>query len=186
MEGFYLLIQDMEEKDKRRKRGDMPRIPVKKEEDVDAMKQRIANRVAAASSNRQKEMDKIAQKLARQEAHARQVQERKRLLAGDDDMRLSVGGENEGLEAMINRKEQESLEALAGASTRSTNGVSSVAESDSNMDGARYGSGRSMLSDTTASESRSSSSNVKTYKNTDMSTKKAPLGPIGSKPRYAK
>ncbi|XJO75353.1 hypothetical protein BDV3_006046 [Batrachochytrium dendrobatidis] len=88
---------DNESDTRRRKRGDMPQLISHKESDPDVLKRRIKEREIAAALNRQREIEKLQAKLARQEQHARRVQERKRAMGAgsNEELRLSWGGEKE-------------------------------------------------------------------------------------------
>lgn len=62
--------------------------------DLAALKAKLQEKEAAAKLNREREINKLQIKLARQEEHARKVLERKRALGGENgELRLSWGGE---------------------------------------------------------------------------------------------
>jgi len=89
-------LADAQEVRKRRK-GDKPKLKSRKEpvSDLAALKIRLQEKEAAAKLNREREINKLQLKLARQEEHARKVLERKKALGGGshDELRLSWGGE---------------------------------------------------------------------------------------------
>ena len=120
-------------------------VSSRKDEDPELMKQRLAEKIAAAATNRQREIEKLCAKLARQEEHARRVQERKKALGGGstEELRLSVGGEN-GL-AMG------SVGTLDKSESSLSNNESTYESRDSSnfQSTSRGGSGRSILTDTT-------------------------------------
>lgn len=96
-------------------------------------------REVAAQFNREREINKLQLKLARQEEHARKVLERKRAMGGaNDEMRLSWGGEK-------------GLAELTGSSdTNLDSTTTSDLKSSGNGNGANRGSsGRSATTDTT-------------------------------------
>lgn len=125
-------------------------------ENPELLKQRLLEKITQADINRQKEMEKLSQKLAKQEEHARRVLERKRQLGSmnvDEELRLSVGGENVPLAKILSKD------------------TVTAEDSNSNLANARGGSGRSLLSDATdatASDSAPSRSN-------ELNPLKAPL-----------
>ncbi|KAJ1341659.1 hypothetical protein BSLG_003771 [Batrachochytrium salamandrivorans] len=71
---------DQECDTRRRRRGDMPQLVNRKEADPEALKRRMREREIAATLNRQREIEKLQAKLARQEQHIRRVQERKKAM----------------------------------------------------------------------------------------------------------
>ncbi|KAJ3051149.1 hypothetical protein HK097_007861, partial [Rhizophlyctis rosea] len=74
------------------------------------LKQRLLTKEAKAQQRREREISKLQAKLAKQEDHARRVQERKRMLGkmSNEDLRLSWGGEKElpGIETIEIEREQ--------------------------------------------------------------------------------
>jgi hypothetical protein len=125
-----------------------PKLSSKKEEDPEVMKLRLAEKAKVADANRARELLKVSAKLARQEEHARRVLERKRQLE-DEEMRLSVGGENGGLAKLADS----SSESQFGGSVSGSSGDDSASYlADAN----RGESGRSLLSDTTDTTSSDS------------------------------
>jgi hypothetical protein len=92
----------------------------------------LEEKEALAKLNRERKINRLHQKLAKQEEHARRVLERKRMLGGksNEDLRLSVGGEVD-------------LEAVESAT-------------DEKIFNNRSGSGRSNATDNTFTESQDS------------------------------
>lgn len=101
----------------KRKKGEKPISTYPAEKDLQAIKIKLLQKEAAAFANREKEIKKIQQKLAKQEAHARKVLERKKTNGmGNEEMRLSWGGEN-GLAGEMFKKEvlaRDSSDATTG------------------------------------------------------------------------
>ncbi|KAJ3045935.1 hypothetical protein HDV00_006201 [Rhizophlyctis rosea] len=87
-----------------RLRGTKPKLPTESTTtpstvppDPSDLKQRLLTKETLATQRRARELEKLQAKLAKQEAHARKVQERKRMLGkgSNEDLRLSWGGEKE-------------------------------------------------------------------------------------------
>ncbi|KAJ3107392.1 hypothetical protein HDU97_004274 [Phlyctochytrium planicorne] len=100
--------KDLEEKQaerrQHRRRGAKPTLSTntKKNVDPETLKRRLQEKEAHASENRKREITKLQSKLARQDEHARKVQERKRALGrlSNEDLNMSWGGED-GLETLV-------------------------------------------------------------------------------------
>ncbi|KAI8896493.1 hypothetical protein BC833DRAFT_597328 [Globomyces pollinis-pini] len=129
---------------RKRKKGDKPKLKSRKEpvSDLAALKIRLQEKEQAAKLNRDREINKLQLKLARQEEHARKVLERKKALGAgsNEELRLSWGGEK-GL-----------ADALSGSKITLTAGSNSELElkTDSTLTGGnRMGSGRSNATDST-------------------------------------
>lgn len=135
------------EQEREGKKRRKPTLPSQKEAaDPAVLKQRLKEKEEAAAQNRQREIERLQAKLARQEEHAKRVQERKKAMGGsggndnessNDEIRLSWGGENGGLA-------RDSAGDSADQSGGSTNDSSNASGGSS-----RGGSGRSTNTDTT-------------------------------------
>ncbi|KAI8928296.1 hypothetical protein BC831DRAFT_449349 [Entophlyctis helioformis] len=168
--------KDLEDEsdNRRRRKGDKPQLVSRnKEADPESLKRRLLEKEAAAALNRQREIEKLQAKLARQEEHARRVQERKRALGGggsNEDLRLSWGGEKGLAEGVLG-----SGNSISGSGSGAGNGAaneesgnpsskgsgvssadhagssadSSAADLFANANNSRGGSGRSTNTDTT-------------------------------------
>ncbi|KAL2913687.1 hypothetical protein HK105_206847 [Polyrhizophydium stewartii] len=156
---------DQECDTRRRRRGDMPQLASsRKEADPEALKRRLREKEEAAALNRQREIEKLQAKLARQEQHARRVQERKKALGAgsNEELRLSWGGEKglaaelgagtgSGGESPDSSKGSHSVSrsSIAKDDVDSGKGSSSASISFGNGSSSRGGSGRSTNTDTT-------------------------------------
>ena len=100
------------------------------------LKQKLLEKEAQAAQNRAREIEKLQSKLARQDEHAKRVQQRKRALGrlSNEDLNLSWGGEDAG----------GLLDAVIAASNKSK-GLSDVdSGKGSSTNNSRSGSGRSL------------------------------------------
>ncbi|KAJ3103048.1 hypothetical protein HDU97_010404 [Phlyctochytrium planicorne] len=105
--------KDLEEKQaerrQHRRKGAKPTLSTntKKTVDPETLKRRLQEKEAHASENRKREINKLQSKLARQDEHARKVQERKKALGrlSNEDLNLSWGGED-GLETLVLKGEE--------------------------------------------------------------------------------
>ena len=126
-----------------------PKLKSRKQEDPETLKMRLHEREVAAQQNREKEITKLQLKLARQEAHARKVLERKRAMGGEDgELRLSYGGEDgKGLAELAD--EAESRQKNSSSTTSSSFSENLKADSGKGNGASRGSSGRSQTTDTT-------------------------------------
>ncbi|KAH6585142.1 hypothetical protein BASA61_007065 [Batrachochytrium salamandrivorans] len=151
---------DQECDTRRRRRGDMPQLVNRKEADPEALKRRMREREIAATLNRQREIEKLQAKLARQEQHIRRVQERKKAMGSgsNEELRLSWGGEK-GLGAVNDGSDQDlstaksmsDQAAVFGGDSRSGSNLSCTTSGKLayGVSTTRSGSGRSTMTDTT-------------------------------------
>lgn len=132
-------------RERKRKLAAKPKLKSQKDvtpEDLAALKQRLQEKEEAAKLNREREINKMQQKLARQEERARKVLERKKKMgaSSSENLRLSWGSDL-GL--------ADHLDASTGASSVSLKD-SDAPDSKSFLNNAsRMGSGRSNATDDT-------------------------------------
>ncbi|KAJ3073312.1 hypothetical protein HK102_006031, partial [Quaeritorhiza haematococci] len=92
------LEQEQADRVAAKRRKNKPPLSKKRESDPTLLKRKLLEKEAHAAQNRAREMSKLQAKLARQEQHARRVQERKRALGkgSNEHLNVSWGGENDG------------------------------------------------------------------------------------------
>ncbi|KAJ3339558.1 hypothetical protein HDU91_000995 [Kappamyces sp. JEL0680] len=136
----HLLYGDLAaDEGKKRRKGSKPKLRSQRkreEEDPETLKARLHEKELAAQLNREREISKLQEKLARQEQRARKVLERKRALghgASNEDLHLSWGGEK-GLAEM-------------DTETSLPDSTDSLKHSGNSNGANRLGSGKSVQSD---------------------------------------